>query len=57
MTERKGAKKLGKKILALVLSLSILMCGVPSLSAVAKETEKDYTRLYDYDELAQRYLG
>lgn len=57
MTERKGAKKLGKKILALVLSLSILMCGVPSLSAVAKETEKDYTRLYDYDELAQRYLS
>ena len=33
------------------------MCGVPSLSAAAKETEKSYTRLYNYDELAQRYLS
>ncbi|WP_294909624.1 Calx-beta domain-containing protein [uncultured Ruminococcus sp.] len=57
MTVRKGAKKIAKKILALVLSLSILLCGVPSLSVAAKETEKSYTRLYNYDELAQRYLS
>lgn len=57
MAKRKGAKKICKEILALVLSLSILLCCVPSLSASAKETEKSYTRLYDYDELAQRYLS
>ena len=45
MTVRKGAKKIAKKILALVLCLSILLCGVPSLSVAAKETEKSYTLL------------
>lgn len=57
MTAEKYAKKIGKKSLAFVLSLSILLCGVSSLSATAKEKEKDYTRLYDYDELAKRYLS
>lgn len=57
MTAEKYAKKIGKKSLAFVLSLSILLCGVSSLSATAKEKEKDYTHLYDYDELAKRYLS
>lgn len=53
----KGAKKIGKELLALVLCLSVLLCGIPTLSASAKEAQKSYTRLYDYDELAQRYLS
>lgn len=57
MKVKKGAKKIGKEIIALILSLSILLCCVPSLSASAKDAEKAYTRLYDYNELAQRYLS
>ncbi|MCQ4022572.1 MULTISPECIES: Calx-beta domain-containing protein [unclassified Ruminococcus] len=57
MAKTKRAKKICKEIVALVLSLSIMLCCVPYLSASAKETEKSYTRLYDYDELAHRYLS
>lgn len=57
MTVKNGAKMLGKKTVALVLSTSILVCGVSALPAMAKEKEKDLTRLYDYDELAKRYLS
>ena len=57
MSVVKNAKKAGKRSLALILSLSVLLCGISSLSVTAKENDKDFTRLYDYDELAKRYLS
>ena len=57
MSVVKNAKKAGKRSLALILSLSVLLCGLSSLSVTAKENDKDFTRLYDYDELAKRYLS
>lgn len=54
---RKGFKKLLKNCLALILCISLLMCCAPSLSAAAMETEKSFTRLYDYNELAAKYLS
>ena len=57
MTVKNGAKMFGKKTVALVLSASILVCGVSALPAMAKEKEKDLTRLYDYNDLAKRYLS
>ena len=57
MSVVKNAKKAGKRSLALILSLSVLLCGISSLSVTAKENDKDFTRLYDYDELSKRYLS
>lgn len=57
MSAIKGAKRIGKRSLACILSLSILFCGMSSLTATAKGREKDFNRLYDYDELAKRYLS
>lgn len=57
MSVVKNAKKAGKRSLVLIFSLSVLLCGISSLSVTAKENDKDFTRLYDYDELAKRYLS
>ena len=43
MSVVKNAKKAGKRSLALILSLSVLLCGISSLSVTAKENDKDYT--------------
>lgn len=57
MSVVKNAKKAGKRSLVLIFSLSVLLCGISSLSVTAKENDKDFTWLYDYDELAKRYLS
>lgn len=56
-TKRKRIKKSFKAILSLVLSFSILFCCIPSVSVMAEDKEKNFTRLYDYNELSERYLS
>lgn len=53
----KKIKRTGKYILSIILCFSILFCGIPSVSVLADEKEKSFTRLYDYDKLSQRYLS
>lgn len=53
----KKAKKLGKIVLSLILCFSILFCCVPAVSVMADERKKSFTRLYNYDEIAKRYLS
>ena len=53
----KRAKKAGKIAISLILCFSILFCCVPAVPVMADEREKSFTRLYDYDELSERYLS
>lgn len=53
----KRAKKAGKIAISLILCFSILFCCVPAVPVMADEREKSFTRLYDYNELSERYLS
>lgn len=53
----KRAKDIGKVTISFILCVSILFCCVPNLSVTADEREKSFTRLYDFNELSQKYLS
>lgn len=51
------SKKYGKVIISVILCVTIITgCVVPCFAAVAENGAESYSRLYNYEELAEKYL-